>query len=1060
MSFAQQRLWFFNRLEGQSPAYNVPLVVRMTGALDVPALEAALADVVARHESLRTMFGESEGEPSQWVLPADGAGPAVRGSEVEEDRVDAVLRGLAAEPFDLDGDAPVRAHLLRVSDGSHVLLLVMHHIVCDGWSMTPLLRDLGSAYNARSAGRAPDWEPLPVRYSDYTLWQQDLLGDEDDPDSVARQQLDHWREALAGLPDELGLPYDRARPAVASYRGLEVGFHLPAATHAGLLDIARATRGTLFMVVQAAVAALLSRLGAGTDIPLGTAIAGRTDRALDDLVGLFINTQVLRADVSGPVTFEELVRRVRETSLDAYANQDLPFERIVEELNPARSRSRHPLFQVGLELHGGTLALELDGVDTAVELLKMSQAKFDLSVVMVERTSRDGSPEGISGTVEYATDLFEAATVEAFVQRLVRLLDAVVEAPGRDLGSFDLLAPDERERLDRWSATDRELSDRTVLDLFEDRAALVPDRTALVAGGERTTYAELNTRTNRLAHHLIGLGVGPETPVAVAMPRTTDAVVAWLAVGKSGGVYVPIDPQSPAERVRDIVDDARAAVLVTTESVVAGLGGPAGLPVLVTDHRRREGPAHNPTDADRAEPLLPDHAAYVIHTSGSTGRPKGVTVLHRALTNLWTFHTGVTFPPPAGPEDRLRVALSASLAFDTSWEGVLAMIAGHELHLLDESTRRDPARMVDYLRTHGIGQIDVTPSLAQQLLAEGLLAGDAAPRTLMLGGEAVSEALWSELRAAPRTTVYNYYGPSEFCVEASGCALSEHATATIGRPVHNSRVYVLDEHLNRVPPGVLGEIYLAGANLGRGYLGRAAMTAERFVADPFGAPGGRMYRSGDLARWTPDGFLHFVGRSDDQVKLRGFRIEPGEIRTVLAACRDLADCAVVVREDVPGEKRLVAYVVPAEDGTVDVDGLRAAVAAKLPDYMVPAAFVVLDALPLTRNAKLDRRALPAPDYGARSAGRPATTDREKTVAALFAEILKVETVSLDDNFFELGGHSLLATRLVNRIRTVVGAEVDLMRLFDDPTVAGVVASLEQQAPGAAAPRPKLVRRAL
>ncbi|MFE6182997.1 amino acid adenylation domain-containing protein [Streptomyces sp. NPDC056465] len=1059
MSFAQQRLWFFNRLEGQSPAYNVPLVVRMTGSLDVPALEAALADVVGRHESLRTMFGEPEGEPCQWVVPLAEARPVVRRLDVDEDRVDSTLRELAAEPFDLDGDAPVRAHLLRVSADDHVLSLVMHHIVCDGWSMTPLLRDLGTAYNERTEGRAPAWEPLPVQYSDYTLWQHDLLGDEDDPESVARQQLDHWRNALAALPDELELPFDRARPSVATYVGQEVRFRISPEIHAGLLDIARRTRSTLFMVMQAAVAALLSRLGAGTDIPLGTAIAGRTDKALDDLVGLFINTQVLRADVSGPLTFEDLVKRVRETSLDAYANQDLPFERIVEELNPTRSRSRHPLFQVGLELHGGALALELEGIGTRVELLKMAQAKFDLSVVMVEQKAATGTPQGFHCTLEYAVDLFEADTAATFVERFVRILDAVVDAPDRDLGSFDLLTPREREQLERWTDRHAELPDRTVIGIFEDRAAREPDEIALVAGDTRLTYAELNTWANRFAHHLIGLGVAPESPVAVAMPRTAEAVVAWLAVGKAGGVYTPIDPQSPVERIRDIIEDAQPAVLVATEDIAAGLRASMRLPALVTDHRQRERPEHDPTDADRSVPLVLDHAAYVIYTSGSTGRPKGVTVLHRALTNLWTFHADVTFPPPARPEDRLRVALSASLAFDTSWEGVLAMIAGHELHLLDELTRRDPARMVDYLLTHGIGQIDVTPSLAQQLLAEGVLAGDAAPRTLMLGGEAVSETLWSELRTAPRTTVYNYYGPSEFCVEASGCALSEHGVATIGRPVYNSRVYVLDEHLNQVPPGVLGEIYLAGANLGRGYLGRAAMTAERFVANPFGVPGERMYRSGDLARWTSDGFLHFTGRSDDQVKLRGFRIEPAEIQTVLAAQDGVADSAVIVREDPAGDKRLVAYVVPRKGGTVDVTGLRSAIAAKLPDYMVPAAFVALESLPLTRNAKLDRRALPAPDFGALSTGRAPRTDREKSVAALFAEILKVESVSLDDNFFELGGHSLLATRLVNRIRTVIGAEANLMKLFDNPTVAGVVASLDQEAPGAAATRPKLVRRA-
>ncbi len=960
LSFAQQRLWFLNQFEGPSPTYNVPVVIHLGGVPDVSALEAALADVVDRHETLRTVFVEAGGEPRQKVLGTAEAGLVLDRRDVDREKAATLLRELAERPFDLDGGVPVRAHLLQVAEDEHVLALVLHHIVCDGWSMTPLLKDLGHAYNARVGGEAPVWEPLPVQYSDYTLWQHDLLGSEADPESLVSRQLAHWRDALAELPDELDLPFDRPRPPVASHRGREIEFRIDPATHAGLMDIARQHRSTLFMVAQAAVAALLQRLGAGTDIPLGTAIAGRTDKALDDLVGLFINTQVLRADVSGKPSFGELLDRVRETSLEAYAHQDLPFERIVEELNPVRTRSRHPLFQVGIELHSGTLAVDLQGLSTRVELLKMALSKFDLSFVLLESTAPDGTPQGLSGTLEYATDLFDERTAAALVERFVRFLGALAEDPERDLALIDILTPAEREVLRQWSQTDTELPSKTVTTIFEERVALTPDATALVAGDQRLTYAELNAWANRLAHRFIALGVAPDTLVAVALPRTAEAIAAWLAVGKAGGVYTPIDPQSPAERIRTVLADARPAVLVTTEDIAAALRGQAELPVLVTEHRQEGGPEHNPTDADRPVPLSLDHAAYIIYTSGSTGRPKGVTVLHRALTNLWTFHTGVTFPQPAGPEDRLRVSLSASLAFDTSWEGVLAMIAGHELHLLDELTRRDPARMVRYVSEHGIGQIDVTPSYAQQLLAEGLLdpEGDTPLRTLMLGGEAVSETLWSELRTAPRTTVYNYYGPSEFCVEASGCALPEHATATIGRPVSNSRIHVLDEQLNPVPPGVLGELYLAGANLGRGYLGRAALTAERFVADPFGAPGERMYRSGDLARWTADGFLRFAGRSDDQIKLRGFRIELGEIQTAVAAHATVADAAVVVREDVPGDKRLVAYVVPVKGGAVDVSALRAELVLVLPDYMIPAAFVSLDELPLNRNAKLDRRALP------------------------------------------------------------------------------------------------------
>jgi nonribosomal peptide synthetase DhbF len=651
LSFAQQRLWFFNRLEGPSHTYNVPVVIRMSGAPDIAALETALADVISRHESLRTVFGEADGEPYQRVLPADEAGLVLERRDVDPEKADSVLRELAELPFDLDGGIPpVRAHLLRTAEDEQVLALVMNHIVCDGWSMTPLLRDLGQAYAARADGRAPVWEPLPVRYSDYTLWQRELLGSEADPQSRVCRQLQFWRDSLEGLPDELDLPLDRPRPQAASYRGREIDFHITPVVHAGLTDVARQTHSTLFMVAQAAVSALLFRLGAGTDIPLGTAIAGRTDNALDDLVGLFINTQVLRTDVSGRPTFRELVQRVREAGLETYEHQDLPFERIVEELNPVRTRSRHPLFQVGLELHGGALELELAGVDTQVELFKMALSKFDLSFVLVEQKAPDGTPTGIAGTLEYAADLFDEGTAVTLVERFVSYLGQLAAEPDGDLATVDILTRAERDTLkQRTEAASSELPDKTIGTIFEERAAATPDALALVAGDIRLTYRELNAWVNRFAHHLLELGIVADDLVAVALPRTAEAIVAWLAVIKAGGVYTPIDPQSPAERIRTVLADARPAVLVTTEDIAAGMRAAVRLPALVTEHRQQDQPEHNPTDADRPVPLSLDHAAYVIYTSGSTGRPKGVTVLHRALTNLWQFHTGVTFRSPLAP---------------------------------------------------------------------------------------------------------------------------------------------------------------------------------------------------------------------------------------------------------------------------------------------------------------------------------------------------------------------------------------------------------------------------
>ncbi|MGW0207544.1 non-ribosomal peptide synthetase [Streptomyces sp. NPDC003233] len=1059
LSFAQQRLWFLDRMEGPSATYNVPVTIRMSGTLELPALRLALGDLVGRHEILRTAFGHQEGVPCQRVLEPERSGLVLQVEDVGPDGLDTAIRRAADEPFVLGDTPPVRARVLRIAPDEHVLVLVMHHILCDGWSLGPLLGDLSAAYNARSEGTGPGWAPLPVQYADFTLWQRELLGAAEDPESLLNRQLHYWRGTLTDLPEELALPYDRPRPATASHRGDRWPFSISATTHAAVVALARQTRGTTFMVLQAAAAVLLSRLGAGTDIPLGTLVAGRTDNDLDNLVGLFVNTQVLRADVSGAPSFRELVQRLRERSLDAYSHQDLPFDRIVEELNPVRSGSRHPLFQVAVELHSGSLAVDLHGLDSRVEVLSIPVAKFDLAFALREHLGPDGTPEGLVGALEFATDLFDPETAAVLAGRYTRCLEDLVLAPDLPVTRLDITTPAERALLTEWNDTSAELPVRTVAELFEEEAARSAESTALVAGEVRLSYAELNLRANRLAHHLLSLGVAPDVTVAVALPRTEAAVVAWLAVQKAGGSYAPIDPHYPSDRIRSILADARPAVLLTSRELADRLGPVAALPHLITDPCAADGRTDNPTDRDRSRPLHPDHVSYVIHTSGSTGRPKGVAVPYRALTNLWTYHTGVTFPPPDRLGERLRVALSASLAFDTSWEGVLAMVAGHELHLLDEETRRDPARMVDYVRRNGIGQMDVTPSFAQQLLAEGLLAKGTRLRTLMLGGEAVSDALWEELSRLPDTTVYNYYGPSEFCVEGTGCALSEYDRAGIGRPVQNTKVHLLDEHLNPVPPGVLGEIYLAGANLGRGYLGRPALTAERFVANPFGAPGERMYRSGDLARWTRDGFLVFAGRADDQVKLRGLRIELGEIHTAMVADPCVADAAVIVREDEPGDKRLVGYLVPAKGTSVDMAGLRARLADVLPEYMVPSALVVMDELPLNSNAKLDRRALPRPDYADLSGGRAPETELEKAVAELFAEVLRVDSVTVEDNFFALGGHSLLATRLVSRVRSTLGAELNLMDLFGDPTVSGVATVVASRNAADPVPsRPQLVRR--
>ncbi|MEV7506671.1 amino acid adenylation domain-containing protein [Streptomyces sp. NPDC091201] len=1035
LSFAQRRLWFLAQAEGSTATYNVTLALRLTGPLDATALEAALGDVVSRHESLRTVFGEHDGIPHQRVLPAPPA-PLLT-------RTDRPAQDLVGHTFDLARDVPLHAYLRAETPDEHVLLLVMHHIASDGWSLRPLFRDLARAYTARLGGDPPAWEPLPVQYADHTLWQQRLLGADTDPHSLLARQLDHWRQALAGLPDELPLPLDRPRPAVASHRGDVVPLDLDADLHARLAALAAAHGATLFMVLQAAYATLLHRFGAGDDLPVGTPLAGRLDPALDDLVGFFASTLVLRTDLAGRPTFAELLARVREADLAAYAHQDVPFERLVEELNPARTLSRHPLFQVMIAFDntaGGDP--EFPGTRTAYEPLGLPTTAFDLTLNLSERHHADGSPAGIHGGLEFATDLFDRATAHRLAHALLRLLAQAADDPHRPVAELDVLGAPGREALAAWHDTDRPGTDVLLPRAFAEQAAAAPDDTALVCGPTRLTYAELDARANRLAHALTASGAGPEDLVALALPRSADSLVALLAVLKAGAAFLPLDAEYPRDRLAHMLADARPKAVLTgpgwpLPDLLRAPGSPDGPVVLdVREQHRTDRPAEAP-----AVSVHPDGAAYVIYTSGSTGRPKGVVVRHRGLANLLAFHRAETIAAArhAHPEGRFRFAQTASLSFDTALEALLWMVAGHELHLLDDDVRRDAEAIVRYAEDTGTHVLDVTPGQAERLVEEGLL-DRCPPALLMVGGEALGQTLWASLADAPGTVVLNMYGPTECTVDALHHRLGGDPRPLIGRPLPNLRAHVLDTGLRPVPPGVPGELYLSGAGLARGYLGRPALTAERFVADPFAA-GERMYRTGDLARRRPDGTVEYLGRTDHQVKVRGFRIEPGEIETVIAAHPGVLQAAVLPHHDPAAGTRLAAYVVTRDP--LDPAELRAHAAAALPDHMVPAAFVALDALPLNVNGKLDRGALPAPDFAAAGGGRAARTAREEILAGLFGEVLGATgQVSVDDDFFALGGHSLLATRLLSRVRSVLGAELGIRDVFEAPTVAGLVRRLD------------------
>ncbi|MFJ1598144.1 amino acid adenylation domain-containing protein [Streptomyces sp. NPDC088261] len=1048
LSSAQQRLWVLHQVEGPSSTYNIPSAWRLTGALDTTALRAAVADLAERHETLRTVFPDEGGTAYQRILAPGSYDLAVDVVPADEESLASLLAAAASHGFALDREPPLRVTVFELGEDEYVLLVLVHHIAGDEWSELPLTRDLATAYTARAAGLAPRRAPLPVQYADYTLWQRDVLGDERDPASPAARQLAHWKRALEGLPEELDLPTDRPRPQEAGYRGGSVDLTLDPELARSLRELARDGEVSMFMLIQAAVAALLTRLGAGTDIPLGSPIAGRTDEALEDMVGFFLNTLVLRTDTSGDPGFRELLARVRDTDLAAYDHQDIPFERLVEVLNPPRSLARHPLFQVMVVyLAAGSGGPALPGLTAREENIGQDTAKFDLSFDFVEEP--DGG--GVHGVLEYSTDLYDRSTAQALADRLHRLLRAVAADPDRPLSGIDILGVGERHRiLHEWNARALPAPPTTVPALFERQVRLSPGAPAVASDGVELTYAELNAYVNQLARLLVEQGAGPERFVALALPRTAHTLAAILAVQKAGAAYLPVDTDAPAARTADVLADARPVLTLTTREL-APLLPESEVPVLVLDApgtvtRLAKADVRDLTDADRTAPLTPAHPAYLIYTSGSTGRPKGVVITHETVGNLFHSHRETLYAPAVAATGRrhLRAGHAWSFSFDASWQPQLWLLDGHCVHVVSEETRRDPELLAAAVVTHGFDFLEVTPSFFAQMADTGLVSGDTCPLAVVgVGGEAVAQALWDRLRGLRGTEVFNLYGPTESTVDALVARVRDSDRPLVGRPVAGTRAYVLDDRLRPVPPGVTGELYLAGGGLARGYLDRPALTAERFVADPFGAPGSRLYRTGDLARWTSDGMLDYLGRADDQVKIRGFRVELAEIESVLDRHPDTAQAVVTARQDGP-RKQLVAYVVPVAGRTPDAARLRGHAAQHLPDYMVPAAVVLLDRLPQLANGKLNRAALPAPDFTALSTGRPPATPREKTLAAVFADVLGLEEVGADDDFFTLGGDSIVAMQLVSRARAA-GLRITPRLVFRHRTVAGLCAVATEQA---------------
>uniref|UniRef100_UPI001428A884 non-ribosomal peptide synthetase n=1 Tax=Streptomyces hygroscopicus TaxID=1912 RepID=UPI001428A884 len=1049
LSYAQRRLWFLNRFEHGAAAHNISIGLRLRGRLDPEALRAAVRDVTARHEMLRTVFAETDGVARQLILsPGQGAADLVV-TDVAEPDLDAAIAEQAARDFDLATETPLRVTLFRIGPEDHVLLLLLHHIAGDGWSVGPLAGDLTSAYLARAEGRAPDWEPLPAQYADYTLWNYEVLGEEGDPESLVARQLDFWRKRLEGIPDVLPLPTDRPRPPEADYTAETVEMDISPELHRALTLVARKTGTSLFMVLQAGLAALLSALGAGTDIPMGSPIAGRNDKALEGMIGFFVNTLVLRTDTSGTPTFRELLDRVREYDLAAYANQEVPFERLVELLNPERSLAWHPLFQIWLNVQNveaaGSAPVGLPGVDAEAYPVPVNATQFDLAFTFNERTAADGGPNGMQALIDFRLDLFDRPTVVDLFGRLERLLERVAADPEVRVRELSVLTEEERAALARANDTARDLGRATFPELFAGQVARHPDAPAVVFEGGELSYAELDRRANRLAHVLCAEGAGPERFVALALPRSPEWPAAVLAVHKAGAAYLPLDPAYPADRLAYMLADARPGVVVTTRAVAATLPSTGSATVLVLDDEATAARVAGAPDTAPRVWLSVRHPAYVIYTSGSTGRPKGVVVPHAGVASL---ATGYAEALGLGPGS--RVLQFASPSFDAAFAELCQSLPVGAALVMAPPERLDPgAPLAALLAEQGVTQATIPPA-ALGVMADGEVP---AGTTLLVAGEATPPELAGRWSAGRR--MVNAYGPTETTVCATISApLSGVAEPPIGTPVPNTRVHVLDAGLRPVATGMAGELYIAGDGLARGYLGRPGTTAERFVADPHGPAGSRMYRTGDLAKWTRDGQLMFLGRTDEQVKLHGFRIEPGEVRSALLRRPSVAQAEVMVREDRPGEPRLVAYAVPEAGAALDGAELRAQAATALPEYMVPAAVVVLDALPLTPNGKTDRKALPAPEYATTAPADGPRTPREELLCSLFAEVLGLERIGVHDSFFDTGGDSIMSIQLVRRARNA-GIKLTPRDVFEQKTVAGLAALTAAAEPAAeAAPGPE------
>ncbi len=1041
LSFSQERLWFLDRLGAGASAYNVPAAVRLAGALDPSALQRTFAEVARRHEALRTTFGERDGVPFQVIaaelgVPLPVADLSALPAEASERETLRLATEEAGRPFDLARGPLFRTLLFRLGAAEHVLTVTLHHIVSDGWSTGVLVREMAALYDAFAAGRPSPLPELPIQYADYAVWQRQRLQGE-----ALEKELAFWRERLTGVPP-LELPTDRPRPAQASFRGGHRAVELAADALSGLNALCRESEGTtLYMVLLAGFETLLLRYSGQDDFAVGAPVANRGRSETEGLIGFFVNTLALRATLAGDLTFRGLLRRVKETTLAAFAHEDMPFDKLVEELQPDREPGRNPLFQVittlqnqpRTELAMGGLELEGLGVETGT-------AKVDLTVAWAEADGR------LYGSLEYSSALFDGATAERLARHFATLLGGAVADPDRTLWELPLLdAAERRQTLVDWNRTAAPFPrEAAIHELFAAQAARHPGAVAVEFGDQRLTYGELDARANRLAHRLRRLGVGPEALVVLSIPRSLEMIEGMVGILKAGGAYLPLDPTLPRERLAFLVEESRPAAVVTLEAHLDALPD-FGERAVCLD-RDRAGLAAEPADEPRSG-VTADNLVYVLYTSGSTGRPKAVAVPHRGLVRLVV---GADYARLDAGETFFQFA---PLSFDPSTLEIFGALANGGRLAVAPAGPFSLAELGRIIRRHGVTTLWLTSGLFHQMIEEGLddLRG---VRQLLSGGDVLSPAhIRRALEALPEVEIIDGYGPTENSCFTTCYRVDRDdppaAYVPIGKPMANTTVYILDRELRPVPVGVPGELFTGGEGLARGYRGRPELTAERFVPSPLAGevdpPGARLYRTGDLSRWRPDGNVEFLGRMDSQVKIRGYRIEPGEVEAVLAGHPALAECAVVVRREDNGERRLVACYVAA--APVTPAELKEHLGLTLPAYMVPSAFLELPALPLTVSGKVDRRALsrleaPAGDGPSETYAEP-ETPVERQIAAIWRDLLKHERIGLHDSFFDLGGHSLLATRVLSRLRETLNADLSLAVVFERPTLAGLAAAVEE-----------------